>query len=100
MTTYIAPGTLVRVSDNTPQPPARFKRKLQDWEELNYDAVVIAVEEAFGKTYYKVQRPIKSSVISFFSYARIDRCAMIDGAKTYKLVTKGDVVEIDQAELS
>jgi hypothetical protein len=40
----IQPGVRVRVSDGTPQPPARFKRKLADWENKNFDAVVVGEE--------------------------------------------------------
>lgn len=38
----IAIGTTVRVSDGTPEPPKRFNRKHQDWENRNYDGVVVA----------------------------------------------------------
>lgn len=35
-------GTYVRVSDGTAQPPARFNRKLKEWQAKNFDAVVTA----------------------------------------------------------
>lgn len=33
-------GVVVRVSDGTPKPPARFTRKLADWQGRNYRGVV------------------------------------------------------------
>lgn len=48
-------GTQVTVSDGTPRPPERFKRKLADWKHNNYTGVV--TEHTAGQTYTVQQKP-------------------------------------------
>lgn len=48
----IQPGTQVIISDGTPMPPVRFKRKLEDWQQRNYAAVVLGESERGG---YRLQ---------------------------------------------
>lgn len=44
----IQPGTQVIISDGSPMPPARFKRKLEDWQQRNYAAVVLGQSDRGG----------------------------------------------------
>lgn len=46
-------GTQVIVSNGTPRPPARFKKKLADWEAHNYRGVVVE-HDRLGR--YTIQR--------------------------------------------
>lgn len=46
-------GTKVRVSDGTPEPPARFTRKHASWKARNYEGYVFRHDQsgiAVGKT--------------------------------------------------
>ena len=40
-------GSVIRFSDVTPKPPARFKRKLRDWEDRNGSGRLAAVYDPY-----------------------------------------------------
>lgn len=40
----LKPGLTVRITDGQPKPPARFNKKLREWEGRNYLAVLIEDE--------------------------------------------------------
>lgn len=87
----IQPGTAVRVSDGTPQPPARFKRKLADWENRNYDAIVVG-EETYvsGRTVYRLQYgDWRRTWIKIFRDALPEKVAAIEGAPRYLVKVDG-----------
>lgn len=44
-------GTQVQVSDGTPQPPARFHKKLASWKSNNYLGTVVRHDRYFPGCY-------------------------------------------------
>lgn len=92
----IQPGTAVRISDGTPQPPARFKRKLADWENRNFDAIVVG-EDTYpgGAVVYRLQYgDWRRTWIKIFRDALPAKVTPIEGAPTYIVEVKGLDAEV------
>lgn len=83
----IQPGTKVRVSDGNPQPPARFNRKLREWQNNNYDAVVVGEQPASQwrpEPEYRLQHcDYLSGFMLVFRSATADKVKPIEGAERY-----------------
>lgn len=58
MTALAAIGEIVHRTDYTPRPPARFNRKVADWETRNYSGKLTEAEAnkwGEGKTYVNIE---------------------------------------------
>lgn len=89
----IQPGTKVHVSNGKPMPPARFNKKLAEWNSDNFDAVVVG-EEAPGQyrpvAKYKLQKcGYLSGFMLIFTYAAADKVTVIEGAERYRVKHDG-----------
>ena len=43
-------GKIVHRTDGTPKPPARFTRKVKDWENRNYSGILTEVTDGYDDT--------------------------------------------------
>jgi hypothetical protein len=51
-------GKIIHVSDGTPRPPARFTRKVREWERNNFSGILTEVEPnkwGEGKCYINIE---------------------------------------------
>lgn len=99
----IQPGTKVRVANGQPMPPARFNRKLKEWKNHNYDAVVVgerAADRFIPVPQYRLQQcGYLSGMVLVFRYAEAEDVAPIEGAERYIVREQGlDAVVIGVAE--
>lgn len=83
-TSILPRGTQVRVSDGTPRPPDRFKRKLAEWETKNFDGVVSNYQPEYGG--YTVQKGNFGGWIRVFtSGVRAEKITVIPGTSPLKM---------------
>lgn len=94
----IQPGTAVRVSDGTPKPPARFNKKLADWESRNFDAIVVGEEaptQWSPAPRYRLQTGDWTRTwIKMFTDRGADKVTPIEGAPTYIVEARGMDAEV------
>jgi hypothetical protein len=96
-------GMQVRVSDGTPQPPARFTKKLSDWKLHNFDGVL--VERDVQHNRYTVEQPpsrgwsLTAALVIHRSGIRPGSISEIPGAPMIQLKNRGMANTVDVAAL-